>query len=46
MCGIFGFSGDFDRLLLPEVATIIAHRGPDDHGIYTNSDANIALLHT
>ena len=46
MCGIFGFSGDFDRLLLPEVAATIAHRGPDDHGIYTNSDANIALLHT
>jgi asparagine synthase (glutamine-hydrolysing) len=30
MCGIAGFSGDFDRSLLDRMSDVIRHRGPDD----------------
>lgn len=46
MCGIFGFSGEFDHLNLTEIATTILHRGPDDSGIYNNLDARVAFVHT
>jgi len=32
MCGIAGFSGDFEPALLERMSASIAHRGPDDHG--------------
>ena len=32
MCGIAGFSGNFDRVLLERMNDTQAHRGPDDHG--------------
>ena len=46
MCGIFGFSGEFDHLNLTEIATTLLHRGPDDSGIYNNLDAHVAFVHT
>ena len=32
MCGIAGFSGDFDEVILERMNAVIAHRGPDDFG--------------
>jgi asparagine synthase (glutamine-hydrolysing) len=32
MCGITGFQGHFEDLLLREMAQLIVHRGPDDFG--------------
>lgn len=45
MCGIAGFSGDFDKHLLEKMNTSIAHRGPDDSGIYFNPEKGIGLAH-
>lgn len=40
MCGIFGFSWS-DKKLLRDMGKVIAHRGPDNHGYYV--DSNISL---
>ena len=32
MCGIVGFSGEFDQALLERMNGAIAHRGPADPG--------------
>jgi len=32
MCGIAGFSGNFDEIILKRMNAVIAHRGPDDFG--------------
>lgn len=49
MCGITGFFGQFDKEQMPVVATAmaerIAYRGPDDFGVWVDSDAGIALAH-
>jgi asparagine synthase (glutamine-hydrolysing) len=45
MCGIAGFSGDFDGPLLDKMQTVIAHRGPDDSGILFISEKRIGLAH-
>lgn len=42
MCGIFGFTFE-DRKLLEDMGKSLAHRGPDSHGFYT--DSNISLGH-
>jgi len=42
MCGIFGFNFE-DRALLKRGMDVLAHRGPDDSGYYT--DKNISLGH-
>jgi asparagine synthase (glutamine-hydrolysing) len=42
MCGITGFTWE-DKNLLRCMTDIIAYRGPDDHGYYT--DSNISLGH-
>jgi asparagine synthase (glutamine-hydrolysing) len=42
MCGITGFTWE-DKDLLRRMTDIIAYRGPDDHGYY--SDSNISLGH-
>ena len=46
MCGIFGFSGSFTPILVQEGLAQIAHRGPDDFGIYSSVESNVALGHT
>jgi asparagine synthase (glutamine-hydrolysing) len=45
MCGIAGFSGRFSEDLLPRMGSVIAHRGPDDHGTYFEASSGIGLIH-
>ncbi len=45
MCGIAGYSGDFDEALLQRMNEAIAHRGPDDSGTLSFPDARIGLAH-
>ena len=45
MCGIAGFSGDFDAHLLERMNLSIAHRGPDDAGVLVDPDARFGLAH-
>src|SRR5581483_9325827 len=43
MCGICGTAGFVDRGLLERMTSIIAHRGPDDAGIYISQAAEVGL---
>jgi len=43
MCGICGTVGFVDRALLERMTSIIAHRGPDDTGIYVSQAARVGL---
>ena len=47
MCGIVGqlTRSVPDRDLLARMAAAIAHRGPDDHGVWSDPDAGIGLAH-
>lgn len=47
MCGIAGFSGNFDRVLLQKMGSLLSHRGPDDAGDILLSAAHkqIGLAH-
>ncbi len=45
MCGIAGFSGDFGRDLLVRMGTSIAHRGPDDDGVWLDETHGVGLAH-
>jgi asparagine synthase (glutamine-hydrolysing) len=45
MCGIAGFSGDFDAALLARMNHAIAHRGPDDTGIASFPEHHVGLAH-
>ncbi|MBK7629855.1 MAG: hypothetical protein IPJ23_03970 [Ignavibacteriales bacterium] len=48
MCGIFGVINTKDKIDEGRVLAardILAHRGPDDKGIYISKDANVALAH-
>lgn len=45
MCGILGFSGNFNSFLIQEGLAQITHRGPDDFGVYINSESNVVLGH-
>jgi asparagine synthase (glutamine-hydrolysing) len=47
MCGIAGIltPGPVDRDLVAAMIAPIAHRGPDDEGIWTDGDAGIGLGH-
>ena len=42
MCGIAGYFGDFAPALLAEMATAIAHRGPDGQGAWTEGRVGLA----
>ena len=42
MCSISGFTWE-DKSLISKMNKILIHRGPDDNGIYT--DTNISLGH-
>ncbi|MFN3477056.1 MAG: asparagine synthase (glutamine-hydrolyzing), partial [Candidatus Methylomirabilales bacterium] len=42
MCGIAGFVGPFEPLLLHEMAGQLAHRGPDDEGFYLDEGVGLA----
>lgn len=45
MCGIAGYSGRFDPGLLSRMASRIAHRGPDDEGIWSEPAHAVGLAH-
>jgi asparagine synthase (glutamine-hydrolysing) len=45
MCGIAGFQGAFDTELLDRMSATIAHRGPDDHGTWSDPEPRIGLAH-
>lgn len=46
MCGIVGFSGDFRLQDLDSAISAIAHRGPDDSGIFKDDLQMVGLGHT
>ena len=43
MCGIFGFFGKSDPAILDSMAGLLAHRGPDDRGLYFDAAHGIGL---
>ena len=43
MCGIAGFIGKPDQLLLEAMSESLRHRGPDDEGKYTLQEVNFAF---
>jgi asparagine synthase (glutamine-hydrolysing) len=45
MCGIAGYAGDFDEALLGRMSAAIAHRGPDDAGIWASAQRGVGLAH-
>jgi len=45
MCGIFGFYGKFDLDALKIGLAAIAHRGPDDSGLFQDAEAGVGLAH-
>ena len=45
MCGILGFSGPFDAAALNAGVRAIAHRGPDDFGVFVDEQARVGLGH-
>lgn len=46
MCGIVGFSGDVNKATLQSAVEAIAHRGPDDTGIFVDENACVGLGHS
>src|SRR6266545_7442327 len=45
MCGIAGFWGNFPGDRLAMMDAVLAHRGPDDSGIFLDDDVGIGLAH-
>ena len=45
MCGIAGYSGEFDTELLDRMNRAMAHRGPDDAGTWSDPARGIGLAH-
>jgi len=45
VCGIAGFQGDYDPALLKRMNDAIAHRGPDDAGVWFDSRTRTGLAH-
>jgi asparagine synthase (glutamine-hydrolysing) len=45
MCGIAGFSGDFEASVLERMSNAIGFRGPDDSGLCVISNEGIGLAH-
>jgi asparagine synthase (glutamine-hydrolysing) len=45
VCGIGGFSGDFDQGLLTRMNGLMAHRGPDDCGKWSAPEQKVGLCH-
>ena len=43
MCGIAGFSGINDRLLLEAMTDTLIHRGPDDEGFYYDEHVSLGM---
>jgi asparagine synthase (glutamine-hydrolysing) len=45
MCGILGYSGQFDSAVLSDGLRAIAHRGPDDSGLFVEDMSGVGLGH-
>ena len=45
MCGIAGFSGEFEQGLLDRMNAALAHRGPDDSGTFFDARSGLGLAH-
>lgn len=45
MCGIIGYSGSFDPARLSDALRAIAHRGPDDSGVFVDDRAEVGMGH-
>ncbi len=45
MCGIAGFSGNFDQALLERMNAVQTHRGHDDSGIWFDESKSVGLAH-
>src|SRR6266542_3426144 len=47
VCGIAGIIGDSarDRRFLANMDASLVHRGPDDHGLWLDEEASVALVH-
>ena len=45
MCGFVGFSGSYNASSLRESLDSIAHRGPDDSGLFFDKTARVGLGH-
>ncbi len=45
MCGIVGFVGDFSDERLLDATNALAHRGPDDEGVWKENDGRAGLGH-
>ena len=43
MCGLLGFSGPFEMDALQAGLRAIAHRGPDDSGVFADAAAGVGL---
>ena len=43
MCGICGFTGRANKILLKEMADSIIHRGPDENGFYSDGNINLGI---
>lgn len=43
MCGILGYAGGFEQAALLTGLAAIAHRGPDDFGVFTDAAAGVGL---
>jgi len=41
MCGIAGFFGFEDKELIKKMLDSLYHRGPDDHGVFSDKDASL-----
>ncbi len=50
MCGIAGFIGqaghrDDEKVIASRMVNAISHRGPDDHGVWVDTESGVALGH-
>jgi asparagine synthase (glutamine-hydrolysing) len=43
MCGICGFTGKPDRIILKKMTDVITHRGPDEDGMYMDEYVNLGM---
>ncbi len=43
MCGIAGVVGQSDHRLLDEMVRALAHRGPDDHGLWVGPGIGLGM---
>lgn len=43
MCGICGFTGDKDQVVLKRMTDTIVHRGPDDDGYYSDDVISLGM---